>query len=362
MTTSEHQLGTSIVTAIRESELTIYDHIDAGDEELWMPTAVLETLLKHTLVGMSLAGLAQRTRSKIVKEEICRILGYPVPRSFKRTKPRFPGQRFDIYVQKSNNLQIWNEEIALDRRFVIVRVGAEEIITTVKVVTGELLATLDKTGTLTQKYQARLVMGDRTKETNARRDSLPIQSVTMGTRQEAFSSNPSANPEAEQLLPIGILYERLVPLIGSSLVDPGPGQDRNRAAELHKRVCELLGYQTYHDDGRFPDVRHQLLEVKLQTALTIDLGLIMPNSTDVLDMPRLNGNRVRHCDVRYVVAYGETDGSRVLITQLFVTNGERFYNLFPQFQGKVINKKLQIPLPVDFFGTESESTPNHPIQ
>ena len=84
---------------------------------------------------------------------MCEALGYPVPTSFGRKRPRFPGQQLDIYVQKSNNLQVWNEQLEAIRRYALVRVCEGSIIVRVKVVTGDTLAKLDTTGTLTQKYQ-----------------------------------------------------------------------------------------------------------------------------------------------------------------------------------------------------------------
>ena len=39
----------------------------------------------------------------------------------------------------------------------------------------------------------------------------------------------------------------------------------------------------------------------------------------------------------------------VTLTHLFLSTGEKFFTRFPQFQGKVLNKKLQIPLPLNFF-------------
>jgi hypothetical protein len=66
-------------------------------------------------------------------------------------------------------------------------------------------------------------------------------------------------------------------------------------------------------------------------------------------MPKLGGHQIRHCDVRYAVFYAVTDGAMVRLTHFFLTTGERFFDRFPQFQGKVLNKKLQIPLPTDFF-------------
>lgn len=91
------------VETIRKSGLSIYDSVEIGDPALWIPTLELETLLDASLAGISLAGLSLRTRSKVVKEHVCQSLGYPVPRSFQKTQPRFRGQLFDTYVQKSNN-------------------------------------------------------------------------------------------------------------------------------------------------------------------------------------------------------------------------------------------------------------------
>lgn len=117
---------------IAASGLTIYDPIEVGDPDLWVPTPELEALLDERLRGISLAGLALRTRSKVVKESVCRAMGYPVPPSFKKTQPRFVGQMFDTYAQKSNNLQVWNEELSPTRRYVILRVDEADQIARVR--------------------------------------------------------------------------------------------------------------------------------------------------------------------------------------------------------------------------------------
>ena len=96
---------------IRNSGLSIYDPISPDDCDLYIPLYALERILSDAMIGLSLAGLPLRTRSKVVKTEICKALGYPIPRSFAKTQPRFPGQNFDTYTQKSLNVQIWNEEI-----------------------------------------------------------------------------------------------------------------------------------------------------------------------------------------------------------------------------------------------------------
>lgn len=337
------------VSNISQSGLTIYDPIEIGDPELWIPTPELETLLDSQLKGVSLAGLALRTRSKVVKENVCRALGYPIPASFKKTQPRFVGQMFDTYAQKSNNLQVWNEELSPTRRYVILRVDEADQIARVKVVNGEELAQLDTTGTLTQKYQARLIPRAASEELIAPTDTDRLRPHTRAGVSLAGHVSPVDHPAHGFLLPIGEVFERLRGAVGRSFPDAGWDQERNRGAALHRIVCELLGYADYRDDGRFPDVRNQLLEVKLQTSPTIDLGLVRPASEEPLDVPQIAGTQVLHCDVRYALFYAQTDGAEVKLTHFYLTTGESFFTRFPQFQGKVLNKKLQIPLPSDFF-------------
>jgi hypothetical protein len=338
------------VHAISESGLSIYDPIEIGDPELWIPSPELELLLDQALRGTSLQGLPLRTRSKIVKTKICQALGYPVPTSFKKTQPRFPGQFFDTYVQKSNNLQVWNEELSPTRRYVIIKVSADDIIERVKVVTGDTLALLDTTGTLTQKYQARLVRGEDTQELISPVDTANLlPAIAENERVSLSHIAPTDQPIAGAVLPIATVFERLGSLVGKSFPDTGRDQERNRGAELHRLVCQALGYSDYRDDGRFPDVRNQLTEVKLQTSPTIDLGLVRPDSTEPLDVPQLEGIQIRHCDVRYALFSATSDGEVITLTHVYLTTGEAFFTRFTQFQGKVLNKKLQIPLPRTFF-------------
>lgn len=91
----QQQSAFDYVGAISQSGLSIYSRIEVGDPYLWIPAPELELLLDRGPRGISLKGLPLRTRSKVVKEHVCKILGYPVPEVFQRTQPRFPGQCFD---------------------------------------------------------------------------------------------------------------------------------------------------------------------------------------------------------------------------------------------------------------------------
>jgi hypothetical protein len=162
-------------------------------------------------------------------------------------------------------------------------------------------------------------------------------------------SNPTDPPSGGALLPIESLYRQLQGLIHSKFHHIGSDQERNRGAALHQLVCSALGYKQYGDNGRFPDVRHQLLEVKLQTSPTIDLGLVSPTSIEPLDIPQIGDIKVRHCDIRYAIFFGTTNGTTVTLTHFYLTTGQDFFKRFQQFQGKVVNAKIQIPLPHSLF-------------
>ncbi len=339
---------TKYPSLIAQSRLSIFEPIT--DRNLWIPASELEVLLNKGLRGRSLKGLPLRTRSKVLKQWVCQVLGYPIPPSFKKTRPRFLGQSFDTYIQKANNLQIWNEDLSPDRRYVVVRLTANDIIEKIKVVTGDVLAALDSTGTLTQKYQARLTIGTYDKELIVHEDTEHLRKMLKTiVFPTAIKGKPTDQPDRTALLPIREIFQRLSSLVGKNFINAGHDQERNRGAELHRLVCRTLGYDNYQDDGRFPDIRHQLLEVKLQTSPTIDLGLIRPDSEELLDLPAMLDLTIRHCDVRYLLFYARIEGDRVSLTHMYLTTGEAFFRRFQQFQGKVVNRKLQIPLPNDFF-------------
>jgi len=328
-------------TRISTSGLTIYDRV-RDDDSLFMPISDLENLLKRNLMGLNL-DYPLRTRSKVLKSRICEILGYPVPKSFAKSHPRFPGQDFDTYIQKSDNLQIWNEEISPARRYVVIRVNEESSVTAVRVVTGEVLARLDTTGTLTKKYQAKSRAPVVNSELVTRSDSYGLVE-----KVRAFAKTPRTGVEHanfERFLPIVELFEKLSTLSGTRISDPGLDQERNRGGALHEAVCLALGMMARCDTGTCPDVVEQLLEIKLQTSPTIDLGLVSPDDESPLDdMPG-----IRHSDVRYAVFYGASDGERVQLQHLVLCAGKDFFKYFQRFEGKVLNAKLQIPLPADFF-------------
>ncbi len=330
---------------IANSCLSIYDYINPADPDLYIPTECLQIILEDAMIGLSLDGYALRTRSKVVKSEICKALGYPVPTSFRKTQPRFPGQNFDVYTQKSLNVQIWNEEVDAARRYVFLRADEDDVITAVKVITGDELAQYDRTGTLTRKYQA--TMNSYGRNICSHDDSDTVRNWIVDSGNTLIEANPNSFPRRNQLLRITEIYRRLLPMVGQSISYLDAVQERNRGAELHAMICDHLGYSIFEDDGTYPDIANQLLEIKLQTSPTIDLGLHSPEDGE--QIVSIGNVGFYSEDVRYAIFDGEVIGNRVYLRNLYLVTGEDFTNYFPLFKGKGTNAKLQLPLPYDFF-------------
>lgn len=321
--------GDAIIASIRAAKLSIKDGLKKRPD-LFIPTALLEEILNTRLAGLIL-NEPPRTRSKTLKTAVCHALGYEAPSSFSKTTPQFVGQDFDTYTQQSDNLQIWNEEISPTRRYVLVRPNAAGKVVRVRVVTGAELALLDTTGTLTSKYQA-----------------AAIDDVT---ESKLVSSSDTANiigaVNADKLLPVKEIYKKLQGLLGTSFDDPGSGKDRVRGDIMHKQAAKILLGTATDNRAQCPDIPQQLVEVKLQTARTIDLGRWQPDSAEKIDdLPSYS-----YADVRYAIFYGEISKGKVRLNHLIVTTGVDFFSYFQRFEGvnNGVNKKLQIPLPVDFF-------------
>lgn len=336
----------AIREAISDIGFDIYEPLTDHPEVVYAREE-LEELLRHELAGAVFAGPI-RTRSKLAKEAVCGALGYPAPPSFKRVKPRFPGQDLDVYVQQQDNLQIWNEELSPTRRYALIRVNDVGGVTAVRVAEGTELAVFDRTGTLTSKFQAKRRSGGAGNKLVSETDTpgfvvelAPTDHLDDSTLHALLPIDP---PVHGKVLSVRALYERLLGLVGREM-EYSTGE-RLRGERLHRLACEALGLGSYADTGKFPDIVCQALEVKLQTSPTIDLGMVTPDSGGlaVTLTPRL-----RHSDARYLVAYGAHDSEVLRIEHIVVSTGVDFFREFQRFGGLVQNRKLQLRLPNDFF-------------
>ena len=336
-----------IANRIRREGVDIYTPVDQMPKELVYTIDTLEALLNDRMVGGHFPKPA-RTRSKNVKGAVCEAMGYEVPSSFQKVQPRFPGQDLDVFAQQSNNLQIWNEEVSPTRRYALVRIDADDVVTQVRVIDGTVVSALDKTGTLTHKYQASRKIDSDISALVSPIDT-PAFTAELNPSDEVDSTtlsglDPAEAPRRGATLTTQGLFDKLSVLEGATF--PDSSSDRLRGEAFHRLVCETLGLGSFRDAGQFPDVTCQALEVKLQTARTIDLGLVDPASLE----PALTVSpSLQHRDCRYLIGYGDILDGMVRVQSIVVISGADFYSEFVQFGGLVSNKKLQIKLPEDLF-------------
>ena len=221
--------GDEVAAAIRRYGVSIYDDLTDRPEAFY-DIKILEDRLNARLLGM-VWDYPLRTRSRIAKQAVAEAMGYPVPASFTKTQPRFPGQNLDTSVQMSDNLQIWNEDVDPLRRYAIVRVAADGVVIGIRVVTGEVIALWDRTGTLTSKFQAKRIPGRSGSALVSQSDTTRFEAAMNPSDRlseaELRACAPTARPVPGRVLSIGALYERLKQLVGHEFVDPGVTQDRS---------------------------------------------------------------------------------------------------------------------------------------
>ncbi len=320
--------------------MTIYDTNDI-DSENWLNNNELKKLLDIGLIGFQ-SNTAPRTRSKAYKQKICEVLGCKIETSFKKTQPRFPIQNFDLYIQSSNNLQIWNEVIDLNRRYVIIRIDSMGKYITLKIINGTDLIMFDSTGKLTSKFQAILNIKDIENKLYSKQDTENITQYITYSSTLNKKTLPSSLPRENELLTIDKIYSELLEIIGISF--DNIASDRVRGDKIHEFVSRKLGYETFSDNGQFPDIRNQLLEVKAQASPTIDIGKEDPKCDRLQEYGDLYFSNE---DIRYAIIYIEIGETVTTIKNIIMVNGKSFFKVFKPMNG--VNTKIQLPLPKNFF-------------
>lgn len=332
----------TFATGVSALELPFDDSATTRRSGAFLKLAQLEDFLSEALTGMDVSGMPLKTRSKFVRDAVISSLGYATPKSY-RKGVIFAAQNADIYVQKANNLQIWNEKIEPSRRYLVVVLAQNDTVAGVRAFTGKTLATWSRTGTLTAKYQARLklVFSDSVKYHVCGRDTERTVQFTGPVR----FTDPCAEPAMGSLLSIEALAEKLATLVGTKIPYVSAVDDKKRSSALLGAVGKVLGYAGANDTATFPDLPCQMLAVKLQTSGTIDLGQTWPSSDSPLNFQTGRAKMLRRRDARFAVFYGTRVGNNIRIDKLVVTPGARFWDVFEPLKGQTRNTKLQVKLP-----------------
>lgn len=339
----KHSNVHNFAAAVRARGLSFSSIGETRRAGAFLTLSQLQAYLTDALRGLSVSGLALKTRSQFVRQHVFSALGY-APDGKVAQGALFGAQNADIYVQKANNLQVWNDKLDLNRRYLVVLVDAADTVAGVRAFTGRTLAKWNRTGTLTAKYQAalKLVFSDAVSTHVCGRDTeRTVQFV--GTDQGEPTA--SGEPVAGTLLSIEELGRKLSKLIGTTVPFVSAVDDKKRSAALTAKVGKALGYAGTGETAVFPKLPAQMLEVKLQTSPTIDLGRTWPSSDSPLNFQEGRARMLRRRDVRFAVFYGTRVGNRIRLDKVVITAGERFWDVFATLEGKVRNTKLQITLP-----------------
>jgi len=282
--------------------------------------------------------------------------------------PKITREFLDTYIittGTSYNLQVWNRIPAAetllikyesgeslkcdDVRFVLVRIDAiKNKIDSIFILTPKYIEEkFGKFGKPTVKQQ--LLISKKVREEIYERDDK-IMSFADSKRLTYFirhdylppKSNMVEEPDVSNLFSISLLKKIVAErLIGFKL---DAAATKNRGQALEKKVLELLGYHVKEKDllyGAYPDVRNQLLEVKVQDSPTVDLGKYSPEKEEVIiEEPKLTT-----FDVRYLIAL--TNPKTEVIEGIILTPGEKLGELFSYVSTE--SYKCQRAIPMSFF-------------
>jgi|AntAceMinimDraft_17_1070374.scaffolds.fasta_scaffold01321_4 hypothetical protein len=282
--------------------------------------------------------------------------------------PKITREFIDTYMVtsgKTYNLQVWNRMPASkmlliklegddslkcsDVRFIFVRINVEkEIISSILILTPEYIeANFGKFGKPTIKHQLLISSKVRADIYASEEKILFFPDTKKLTYLLKHDFEPPKNnmidePSAQEIYSLEFLKEKIAKvLIGEKLESDAT---KNRGQALERRVLELLDYPNYKKEqlyGAFPDIRNQLLEVKVQDSPTVDLGKFSPEFEEIIieDL-----NLTTH-DVRYLIAL--TNSETEIIDGIILVPGAKLGEVFSYVSSQ--SYKCQRSIPIDFF-------------
>lgn len=282
--------------------------------------------------------------------------------------PKIAREFIDTYIVTSGisyNLQVWNRlpasEILLikyesgeslkctDVRFVFVRIDIQKnIIASVIILSPEYIERkFGKFGKPTVKQQ--LLISSKVRksifESENKILSFPdSKKLTYFIRHDYSppKSGMVTEPDISNLFSIALILKMTAKaLIGFKL---DAAATKNRGQALEKKVLELLGYEVKEKDllyGAFPDIRNQLLEVKVQDTQTVDLGRFTTAKEEIV----IEASNLTTFDVRYLIAL--TNPKTEIIEGIILSPGEKLGEVFTFISSE--SYKCQRAIPISFF-------------
>ncbi|MCP9237920.1 hypothetical protein [Lewinella sp. JB7] len=275
----------------------------------------------------------------------------------------------DTYIVtsgKSYNLQVWNRipnsddpQIecedgsvleAKDARLILLRIDVESHI--IRAIVGMspqyIVANFGEFSKPTIKHQM-IISGIQRKMVMGLPGGVLIKADTPTIREistthsvkpvKPFNQWPAGKGEVMAIEVIRDLVA--VPLTGKVITS---ARTKNRGQALERLILEMLGYDVHETaslEGQYPDVKNQLLEIKIQDAPTVDFGKYTPTETlEVL--PKFG---VTTKDIRYMIVL--MDKSTNCVQGIVLMPGGKLGDYFSHVDG--VSGKCQRSIPMTFF-------------
>jgi len=286
----------------------------------------------------------------------------------KKGIPKITREFIDTYIVTSGNsynLQVWNRIPASnsllikyengtslkckDVRFILVKVDIQKKeISSIAILSADyIVKQFGKFGKPTIKYQLLISSKSRKEIIKSKEKILTFRDTTKMTYllqgdidppKSSFAKEPSFNEIYSIALLKKIVAEKL---IGYKL---DAAATKNRGQALERKVLELLGYQLTEKEllfGGYPDIKNQLLEIKVQDSPTVDLGKYTPEFEEII----VEELKLTTKDVRYLIAL--TNPETEIIEGIILSPGEKLGEIFSYVSSK--SYKCQRSIPMSFF-------------
>lgn len=277
--------------------------------------------------------------------------------------PAFLREYIDTYIVTTGNLynlQVWNRNpnsasvqvdlkngetlLANDVRFVLGKINADNCIESIIVMTPDYIERrFGKFGKPTVKQQ--LIISDKKREDIIRNGGMVITDSNLAEEllvcdDGIIGDDVSIKDEPDRVLPIETIDKRIRDTLVGEKLDISLST-KQRGQQLERMVAYQLGYSGMHNklEGGYPDIRNQMLEIKVQDSPTIDLGKYSPQFEE-----QINDNFTTRT-IRYLIAL--TNAMDGTIDGLIMCPGEELGKNFTYVAEKSF--KCQRSIPMSFF-------------
>lgn len=234
--------------------------------------------------------------------------------------------------------------MASDVRFVFGKINTDNCIEAIVVMTPEYIENrFGKFGKPTVKQQ--LIISNKKREDIIHNGGMVIADSDLpqellASGDETINADVSIKDEPHKVLPIVVMDERITDKLIGERLDISLST-KQRGQQLERMVAYQLGYSVKQDslEGGYPDIKNQMLEVKVQDSPTIDLGKYSPQFEE-----QINDNFTTRT-IRYLIAL--TNARDGAIDGLIMCPGEELGKSFTYVAEKSF--KCQRSIPMSFF-------------